>query len=91
MRAIDTHAIIKELVASGTTEKQAEIFVSTFVSKDELASLDKESLDLVTSSDLKVATSELKGEIKELKTDIKWIMALLVGIFGLLIKSTFFK
>lgn len=41
MAKINTHTVIKDLVASGVPEKQAEVFVAKFVPKEQLGDLDE--------------------------------------------------
>jgi hypothetical protein len=86
MATIDTHAIIKELIASGTPEKQAEVLVSRFVVKEELSSVEKDHSRLATKLDI----MGLESRINSLDTNIKWIIALTLAAVGMLIKSTFF-
>lgn len=105
MARVDTHRLIKNFVASGTTEKQAEIFIdaATIIAKDEIDFLKKDYSNLATEknllevkSDLKKDISdirsdilEIKSEIKAINTNIKWIMAIGVLIVGILLKGTF--
>lgn len=86
MATIDTHAIIKELIASGTPEKQAEVLVSRFVVKEELSSVEKDHSRLATKLDIMA----LESRINSLDTNIKWIIALTLAAVGMLIKGTFF-
>lgn len=99
MTLINTHTAVKNLIASGFTEKQSEAIVDihndNFTTKEQFTFLQKE---MATKVDLMEVEVELKTEIMEVKTeligikrDIKWIIVLLLGIFGVLIKSTFFK
>ena len=99
MTLINTHTAVKNLIASGFTEKQSEAIVDihndNFTTKEQFAFLQKE---IATKVDLMEVKAGLKTEIMEVKTeligikrDIKWIIVLLLGIFGVLIKSTFFK
>ena len=44
MAAIDTHTIVKELVSSGIKEREAEAFVSNFVSKSEFLVMGRDRL-----------------------------------------------
>jgi len=46
MAAIDTHTIVKELVSSGIKEREAEAFVSNFVSKSEFLEMGRDRLGL---------------------------------------------
>lgn len=84
MITLDTHAIVKDLVASGVPEKQAEVFVAKFVPKEQLGDLDER---VATKADI----AEVKVEITSIKTDLKWMKAALIGIIGLLVKLAFFN
>ena len=105
MARVDTHQLIKNFTASGTSEKQAEIFIeaATIIVKDEIELLKKDHSNLVTKSDLfevksdfkkdvsdiKFDILEIKSEIKAINTNIKWIMAIGLLIVGILLKNTF--
>ena len=103
MTTIDTHALFKELIASGMPKRQAEIIshavlgihdIDKVTTKEQFTFLEKE---MATKVDLMKLKTELKSEIMEVKTeiigiqrDIKWIMILLVAILGISMKNTFF-
>ena len=83
MAYFDTHTIVKELVASGTTEKQAEVFVERFMLRNEIHDLEYR---LATKSDI----SELRIDISSMNTNIKWLMAIVLVVLGILLKNTVF-
>lgn len=89
---LNTHTLLKELVAIGLSEKLAEDFVDNIVTKDQLKDSNEQ---LVTKSDLKIAVLELKTEINELRTEMrndkKWIIPILIGMLTLMIKVAFFN
>jgi hypothetical protein len=68
MITLDTHAIVKDLVASGVPEKQAEVFVAKFVPKEQLGDLDER---VATKADIVEVRSELKSDIIELRSELK--------------------
>lgn len=68
MITLDTHAIVKDLVASGVPEKQAEVFVAKFVPKEQLGDLDER---VATKADIVEVRSELKCDIIELRSELK--------------------
>lgn len=99
MTTVDTHALFKELVASGMPKRQAEVVshatlsgrnIDNLATKEQVGILEKEQFDIKTDLAVIKQTMATKSDIAELKTDIKWIMVLLVGILGVLIKNTFF-
>lgn len=87
MAYFDTHTVVKELVASGTPEKQAEVCDARFV-LNEIEDLEHR---LATKSDITELRTELKSDIFELKvsiaeikTDIlKWMIPFFLGIVAL--------
>lgn len=82
MATLDTHAIVKELIAAGTPEKQAEVFVERFMLRNEIHDLEHR---LATKSDI----SELRIDISSMNTNIKWLMAIVLVVVGILLKNTF--
>ncbi len=82
MAFLDTHLIIKELVATGTSEEAAEVFVKRFVARDEISSFKN---DLATKTDIQ----ELRSDIKNINTNLKWLMAIVLTLVGILLKNTF--
>ena len=79
MANMDTHAIIKDFIASGIPEKQAEIIVAKVITiaKNEVDSLGKEQLNLATKSDME----KVRLEIRDVKIDIlKWIIPLFLTV-----------
>ena len=82
MARIDTHQLVKELIASGTPEKQAEVFVERYVLRNEINDLEHR---LATKSDI----SELRVDISSMNTNIKWLMAIVLVVVGILLKNTF--
>lgn len=82
MAYFNTHTIVKELIASGTPEKQAEVFVERFVLRNEINDLEHR---LATKSDI----SELRIDISSMNTNIKWLMAIVLVVVGILLKNTF--
>lgn len=83
MITLDTHAIVKDLVASGVPEKQAEVLVAKFVSKEQLGNLDEK---VATKSDI----AEVRSEIAEVKSELKMDMAILKTEFSFMKKLQFF-
>lgn len=76
MAYFDTHTIVKELVASGTPEKQAEVFVARFITREETETS-------ATKNDLQVAVAELKADI------FKWVISILLAMIVLIIPLWF--
>lgn len=70
MKNLAVHTTIKDFIATGMTEQQAEKIVTDLITivKDEIISLEKDRLNLVTKDDLKVTILEFR---KELKDDLK--------------------
>ena len=102
MAAIDTHTIVKELVSSGIKEREAEAFVSNFVSKSEFLEMGRDRLGLATKHDIDLIRQEMQSSAELLKHEFKaslgkieveqrWIKAAMVGVIGLLIKIAFFS
>lgn len=96
MARVDTHRLIKNFVASGTTEKQAEIFIdaATIIAKDEIDFFKKDYSNLATEnslseikSDLKKDISDIKSDISELKTSMNWLKSISIGTFLMLLGS----
>ncbi|MGL5716125.1 MAG: hypothetical protein ACRCX2_24120 [Paraclostridium sp.] len=96
MARLDTHRLIKNFVASGTTEKQAEIFIdaATIIAKDEIELLKKDYSNLATEnslfeikSDLKKDISDIKSDVAELKTSMNWLKSISIGTFLMLLGS----
>ena len=93
MARVDTHQLIKNFIASGTSEKQAEMFIdaATIIAKEEIDALKKDHPNLATKTDLLELKSELKAEIKDIKIDLlKWMIPFFLTIIGLII-TAFFK
>ncbi len=101
MITLDTHAIVKDLVASGVPEKQAEVLVAKFVSKEQLGNLDekvatKSDIAEVRSeiaevkSELKADIAAVRSEIKEVRSELKTDMAILKTEFSFMKKLQFF-
>lgn len=67
MITLDTHAIVKDLVASGVPEKQAEVFVAKFVPKEQLGDLDER---VATKADIVEVRSELKSDIAQVRAEL---------------------
>ena len=97
MPLIDTHSVIKEFIAAGINEQQAELITKT---------INQSNNNLVTKTDLKLGLaevkSELKAEIQEVRSEIQevkselhhnlnWIRAIGFLILGMLAKLTFFS
>jgi hypothetical protein len=83
MARVDTHQLIKNFIASGTSEKQAEIFINaaTVIAENEINLLKKDHSNLATKNDLLELKSELKAEMKDIKIDLlKWIIPLFLTI-----------
>ncbi len=78
MALIDTHSIIKELIESGTSKKEAEIFVKRFVAKDEVNWLKNE---LATKHDI----NELKSDINKNNAEIALLKTISIANFIILV------
>jgi DNA-binding transcriptional regulator GbsR (MarR family) len=96
MARVDTHQLIKNFIASGTTEKQAEIFIdaATIIAKDEIDFLKKDYSNLATEnnlfeikSNLKKDISDIKSDISELKIRMNWLKSISIGTFLMLLGS----
>jgi DNA-binding transcriptional regulator GbsR (MarR family) len=93
MARVDTHRLIKNFVASGTTEKQAEIFIdaATIIAKDEINFLKKDYSNLATEHSLFEIKSDLKKDISDIKSDISelknWLKSISIGTFLMLLGS----
>jgi DNA-binding transcriptional regulator GbsR (MarR family) len=96
MARLDTHRLIKNFVASGTTKKQAEIFIdaATIIAKDEIDFLKKDYSNLATEnslseikSNLKKDISDIKSDVAELKTSMNWLKSISIGTFLMLLGS----
>lgn len=61
MKIIDTHTTVKELIAAGFPEKQAEVFVEKFVIKEELNTVEKEHSQLATKADVVKLESKIEN------------------------------
>lgn len=90
---IDTHSIVKELIDTGASEKQAEVIVKRFVARDEVESLNSQLATkadiLKLESDISGFKSEVKSEINGINTNIKRIIAIGLLIVGILLKDAF--
>ena len=83
MMMIDTHALVKEIVALGVDEKKAEFAINNFVSQEQLEqsvvkpSEFREAMALlrndIANLDRKIGEvkSELKSDISELRNELK--------------------
>ena len=91
MAAIDTHTIVKELVSSGIKEREAEAFVSNFVSKSEFLEMGRDRLGLATKHDIDLLKTEFNASLGKIEVEQRWIKAAMVGVLGLLIKIAFFS
>ena len=87
MASLDTHSIITELIASGTSEKQAEVFVSRFAVKEELHSVEKDQAQLATKMDI----VKLESKIDNININMKWQSAAILLVLGLLLKDVIFN
>lgn len=70
MAQLDTHAVIEELIASGTPKKEAEVFVKNFVIKEELSSIEKEQSQLATKMDIVKLESKIESVENRLESKI---------------------
>ncbi len=87
-----------EVVSNATLSSRNSDNLAT---KEQVGILEKEQFDIktdlavikqtmATKSDLAELKTEIIGEIIGIKTNMKWVITLLLGILGVLIKSTFF-
>jgi hypothetical protein len=85
MNALDTHRLVKRLVAVGFSDEQAET-VTDVVREGREADVS----NLATKGDVSTAVAQLRTEIAEAKADIlKWVIGLLLvqgGVVVTLIK-----
>ena len=85
MALIDTHKIVKEFIAVGLKEEQAEAITKAISSVDG---------KLATRSDLQAVKVELKSDIArledKLELNMKWMFTISGAIFLLLLKLVFF-
>ena len=73
LHTIDTHAMVKDLIAAGFTEKQAEAQVSTlsrFISYNLATKHDLEEVRRDLKTDIEKLRKETKTDIAEVKRDI---------------------
>lgn len=70
MAYIDTHKIVKELVASGLKAEQAEVITRA---------INHGSDDLVTKKDLEIALAQLKIDL------LKWIFPMFLTVIVLIV------
>jgi predicted nuclease with TOPRIM domain len=61
MPLIDTHSVIKEFIAAGINEQQAELITKT---------INQSNNNLVTKADLKASVVELRSEIAHVRSEI---------------------
>jgi hypothetical protein len=85
MALIDTHKVVKEFIAVGLKEDQAEAITQAISSVDD---------KLATRPDLQAVKVELKSGIArledKLELNMKWMFAISGAIFLLLLKLVFF-
>ncbi len=100
MKNLTSHTIIKDFIAIGASEEQAEKVVDNIITlvKSEITASEANFSNMATKTDLFNLKSELKDDISqlntsvsEIKTTLKWGMAVLIGILSLLVKITFLK
>ena len=101
MMMIDTHALVKEIVALGVDEKKAEFAISKFVSMERFIELEKsvvkpsefkEAITLLRN-DIVELRNEQKLDIAELKTEIantkyeiiKWLGGLIISVAAVMV------
>lgn len=77
-KIFDTHEYVKELVAAGFTERQAETIAHTQVRLIES--------HLATRRDLKEVEIALKGDLRELENRLLLKLGGYIGIVALLLK-----
>jgi len=96
MARVDTHELIKNFTAAGTSEKQAEVFIkaATIIAENEINLLKKDYSNLATEkslseikSDLKKDISDIKSDVAELKTSMNWLKSISIGTFLMLLGS----
>jgi hypothetical protein len=81
MQAIDTHELYKELVYVGLTDKQADIVVKKFATKDEVKDVENK---VATKADISEIRKDFEVGLAKLETSlIKWNLGFLLGIAGL--------
>jgi hypothetical protein len=68
MITIDTHTVVKNLVASGFTEKEAENMLLSFSTKEETKQLEE---SVVKPSEFKEAINDLRHDIANFKNELK--------------------
>ena len=68
MITINTHTLIKEMIAHGITEKHAEIMVNKFVNQKQFKQLEE---TIVKPSEFKEAVGKLESKIDKLEYSIK--------------------
>jgi hypothetical protein len=92
MQAIDTHELYKELVYVGLTDKQADIVVKKFATKDEVKDVENR---VATKADISEIRKDFEVGLTKHRKDfevglakletslIKWNLGFLIGIAGL--------
>ena len=83
---INTHTLIKEMIAHGVTEKHAEIMVNKFVSQKQFKQLEE---NVVKPSEFTIAVNKLENSIALVKSEIsslKWMIPLYFGLVVLILK-----
>lgn len=73
MKNLAVHTTIKDFIATGMTEQQAEKIVTDLITivKDEIISLEKDRLNLATKTDIADLKTELKIDIADFKKEVK--------------------
>lgn len=80
MAQLDTHAVIEELIASGTPKKEAEVFVKNFVIKEELSSIEKEQSQLATKMDIVKLESKVESVESRLESGLNKLESKIDGV-----------
>lgn len=77
MTTVDTHTAVKNLIASGFTEKQSEAIIDIhkhtdcFATEEQVNLLEKEQLGIKTDLVVIKQTMATKSDLAELKTELK--------------------
>lgn len=97
MALIDTHKVVKEFIAVGLKENQAEAITHVISNIDEklATKADIARLESVNKADISRLESGMKADISRLedKIDInmKWLIGIGMAILLLLVKMAFFN
>ncbi|WP_316354046.1 coiled-coil domain-containing protein [Candidatus Trichorickettsia mobilis] len=80
MTIINTHSVVKNLIAHGWTENQAEVMTDLFSQCATKDQLDEIKQTMVTKAELMEVKTNLKAEIMEVKAEIMEVRTEIIKI-----------